>query len=163
MCIYSQYKMIFSELSVSENSSVNQQGCRQFLPYVGSHLYRRISFCEDKISAFLALLMCQNQDRHNSMHLSKNIVCFYWTIINAKANVSYTALHTQTARQAVRAARQQGEARKILKIPFFPHKASFKPFSRRFLRVNQQLAQQKEKPTCKIQAALCTHPSLPPP
>lgn len=58
LCIYSQYEMIFNELSVSENSSVNQQGCRQFLPYVSLHLYHRICFREDKISAFLSLLMC---------------------------------------------------------------------------------------------------------
>lgn len=58
LCIYSQYEMIFNELSVSENSSVNQQGCRQFLPYVGSHLYHGICCGEDEISAFLSLLMC---------------------------------------------------------------------------------------------------------
>lgn len=58
LCVYSQDEMIFNELSVSENSSVNQQGCRQFLPYVGLHLYRRICFCEDQRSAFLSSLMC---------------------------------------------------------------------------------------------------------
>lgn len=73
------------------------------------------------------------------MHLGKNIVCFYWTIINAKANVSSTALHTQTARlQELHVSKEV-----ILKISFFPHKASFKPFSRRFLRVNHHYSLQK--------------------
>lgn len=66
-----------------------------------------------------------------------------------------------TPRRAARAARWQGEARTVLKIPLFPHKASFKPFSRRLLRVNQHLAQQKINISLKYKLCSAHTPPFP--
>lgn len=79
--------MIFNEFSASESSSVNQQGCRQFLPYVGLHLCHRICFCEDGIAAFLPLLLCWEQELRCWTRASRNTFCCDGAAMNAQGIV----------------------------------------------------------------------------